>query len=682
MVDEPESVHEKERIERLRQAMYSRSRSEKLHARERRELDEEKSVVGDNWNRPEPHMEALLVAPTGIGFGKMLLYWILGGAIIFFIGASAFFIYYFTIGGGSSPASPQNISISVAGPPQVAGGEVTELQIAITNRNRVPLESAELVIHYPQGTRTPAQGVVISKQLESCSGAQVGAGGGLSFTEQRICLGNIEPGGLRQGTVAAVFAGIEGARANVKVELEYHVSGSNSVYVASSGYALNFSSSPLSISVDGANEAISGQPVQLTITVASNANRPMKDTVLSASYPFGFKESSATPEQTAPGFWALGDMSPGQKKTIVVNGVLTGESGDERVFRFAAGTRTDAAKNVLDTALSKITFHTSISQAFLRLALSINESTAKTVTVSPGEKVTVAVSYQNNLPNPIENAVIVAKLSGMQFDGSDVRSSDGFYRSSDGAMFWDKSTTDGRFANLAPGEKGFVSFTFTMPANADLQGEVNPHLDISVNAAGSRVAETGVPQALQSTARATIALATDLELIAEGLYYTNPFGSTGPIPPKADTETTYAIVFTVTNTTNKITGATLTADLPTYVRWVGIYSPASEKITFNQRDSTVTWKLDDIEPGVGLNGTQPRQAAIAIGFTPSTSQIGTQPVLLRHIVLKGTDASSTQPVIRNIEDVSSNLSRVSKSSSDIIATGDPGFSSSNATVVK
>ena len=56
----------------------------------------------------------------------------------------------------------------------------------------------------------------------------------------------------------------------------------------------------------------------------------------------------------------------------------------------------------------------------------------------------------------------------------------------------------------------------------------------------------------------------------------------------AGTETTYGIVFTLTNTTNKIENAKLTAVLPSYVRWVGVFSPASENLSFNQNDSSVT----------------------------------------------------------------------------------------------
>ena len=304
------------------------------------------------------------------------------------------------------------------------------------------------------------------------------------------------------------------------------------------------------------------------------------------------------------------------------------------------------------------------------------------MTVTPGSNVDVVVAYQNNLQTPVTDAVIVAKLSGIPIDGSTVKSSNGFYRSSDDAMFWDKTTSNGTLATLAPGAKGTLSFSFKVPAGEDLKAVTNPHLTITTNAAGNRVSESGVPQVLQSTSRQTIALASDLQLSVAGLYYTNPFGSSGPMPPKAGTETTYGIVFTVRNTTNEITNASITATLPPYVRSTGIFSPANERVTFNPLNSTVTWHIGTIAPHTGLDASLPRQAAIAIGFTPSTSQIGQQPPLLRNIVLTGTDASSSKEISKSIPDVTTDLTKVSKSSSEISDIGESQFTSTSATVVK
>ena len=277
-----ESPHEQEKIERLRRAMYSRSLGEKLHERPRRTLDDIRPVVGEDWHHEEPAVSGMIVAPRTIGLLRSVLWWILALAAVFFLGAAAFFGYYFTVGGGASPASPGNIGISISGPPQVQGGEPTQLQIVVTNRNQVALQLADLIITYPQGTRSPTD---LSTELAT----------------QRISLGTIEAGGRRQGTISAVFAGGSGTEANVEVDLEYRLAGSSAIFVASSNYQTTFSSSPISVSIEGNTETVSGQPVELTVTVASNTNTPVKDVLLSVGYPFGFAFSSASPQPARAG---------------------------------------------------------------------------------------------------------------------------------------------------------------------------------------------------------------------------------------------------------------------------------------------------------------------------------------------------------------------------------------------
>lgn len=651
-----ESEHDAEKIERLRRAMYSRELSEKIKERPRRPLDDIRPVVGEEWKHEETPLPSSVVAPRVIMVARKALWWLLGLAIVFFIGAAGFFAYYFTLGGGSSPASPANIDISISGPPQIAGGDPTQIQISVTNRNQVPLQLTELVIHYPSGTRSPTD---LSTDLSS----------------QRIALGTIEPGGRRQGTVSAIFAGT-GGDANITVDLEYRIADSSAIFVASAEYQAMLSSAPITLSIEGNTETVSGQPLEFIATVSSNANTTVKDVLLTARYPFGFELRSGDPSPKratsggAGNVWELGDITPGQKKRVTLRGTLVGEMADERIFRFETGTRKAESEETITTKLSESSFKVRVSDAFLGLALSVNKSTGSNVVVAPGGNVTVVVNWQNNLSTPIQDAVIIARLSGVQIDGSTTVSPDGFYRSADGVVIWDKNTTKGTLANLVAGARGSVSFSFRMPTNEDLASVTNPTLTFTLNAAGKRVSEEGVPENLQSTATQRIAVSSDLRVTAQGLYYANPFTSVGPLPPQAGTETTYGVVFTLTNTTNKIENARLTATLPLYVRWIGIYSPASERLTFNQNDSTVTWDIGTVEPGVGVDGTQPRQAAIAIGFTPSTSQIGQEPPLLQNIMFSGVDSATDESISREIVNVTTNI------------LGDPGFSVTNATVVR
>ncbi len=660
---EPSSDHERDEIERLRRAMYSRSLSEQLKDKPRRALEQGHSTVGDDWKRPEVGAPKVIAPPRGISAARTGVRIVFGLSILFFLAAGGYFFYYFTFGSGAAPASAANIDIAIVGPPQVSGGEPTELQVVVTNRNAVPLDLADLVITYPPGTRSASD---LTTDL----------------TTQRISLGSIEAGGRRQGTLKAVFAGDTGTQADVKAELEYRVTGSNAIFVADSDYATTIGSAPITVTVDGNTQTVSGQPVELTVTVASNANAPVRDVLLSVGLPFGFSSVTSNPAPTHGSVWELGDFAPGQRREITIRGTLTGQEGDERVFHFTAGTRNSPDSQTVDVPLSNTAFSLQISQQFLGLALSVNGVSGSTAVVTPGGRVNVYINWQNNLTTPITDAVIVARLSGLQFDGSTVQAINGFYRSTDSTVLWDKTTSNGDLANIPAGAKGVVSFSFEVPGNDVLQTMRDPYLTISVNAAGKRLSESGVPENLQSTISQRVGLASDLVLTAQGLYYANPFGSVGPLPPEAGTETTYGAVFTVTNTTNKINNAKLTAVLPPYVRWMGIYSPRSENISFSLNNSTFTWDVGDIDPGVGVNGTQARQAAVAIGFTPSTSQIGQEPVLLQDISLTGTDAATGQTITKHLTNVTSDLSRVSRSSEGVPVTPDPGFTSTNATVVR
>lgn len=656
-----DASHDEEKIERLKRVMYSRDLSEKLKDRPRRQMEEIRPIVGDDWTRQESQLSATIVAPRSIGVARKALGFLLSAAVLFFAAAILYFGYYFTIGGGASSASVGNIDIVISGPPQIAGGDPTQLQISVTNRNSVPLQLADLVINYPSGTRSPTD---LSTELSS----------------QRISLGTIEAGGRRQGTVTAIFAGGGGA-AGVKVELEYRIAGSNAIFVASSNYQAQLSSSSLTLTISGNRETISGQPVEFTATIASNANTTVKDVLLAVSYPFGFTFASAIPKSSQGGTWELGEIRPGEKKEVVVRGTLKGESGDERIFRFTTGTRKAQQDEGVTTTLAENAFKVKVTETFLGLGITVNKSSGN-VAVSPGGQVNVAINWQNNLSTAIQDAVIVARLTGLTIDGSTVLTPDGFYRSSDGVVLWDKTTTSGVLGSLAAGSRGVISFSFQVPSSEALKNARNPSLTITVNAAGKRVSEEGVPENLQAASSQRVAVSSALVLTAQGLYYANPFGSVGPLPPKANTETTYAIVFTITNSTSKIGEAKLTATLPPYVRWIGVYSPASEAVSFNQSAGTVTWDIGTVDENLGVDGTSPRQSAIAIGFTPSTSQIGQEPSLLQSIMLTGIDSTTGRSVTKQLDDVTTDLIRVSRSEESILAAPDPGFSSTQGTVVR
>lgn len=636
----------------LRQAMYSRALAPKIKTRPRHEMQLVDEKVPTDWTPDEEVVATSTVAPKAIALAQNAMWWVLGGAVLFFVASVSVFFYYFTIGGGGTVASPGNIEISVRGPSTIVGGEPAQFQVIVTNRNQADLELADLLIKYPPGTRSPTDFIT-------------------NLTDQRIPLGTIEPGGQRQGTVSAILVGKEGVHEQIKVELEYRVVNSNAIFVSDNIYEFVFSNSPVTLSLEANSEAISGQHISLTARVSAGTDTILKDALLEFEYPFGFKVESRTPEPKSGNVWELGDLRPGEDHVINVRGVLQGQEGDERVFKARTGTRKEMKTRGIDVVLSESIHHVAIARPFIGLDLAINnDSGDEAVTVSPGQTVNVAIPWVNNLSVPITNAVIVAKLSGLGIQKSSVRTVDGFYRSTDNTLLWDKSTTKGALDTLEPGERGTVTFSFVMPQESDLVSAREATLDIAIHAAGKRSSETSVPETLQSSVSRTLKLASNVKIIAQGLYYTNPFGSVGPLPPKVDQETTYAVVLTVLNTSNKIKGGKVVAQLPPYVRWIGVHSPAQEHVTFNSTDGTIQWNVGDVAQGAGVKEVPPRNLAFALGFTPSASQVGQQPPLLRNIILTGTDTFTQAGINVVHNDVTTNL------------VDDQGFSALEANVVE
>ena len=126
----------------------------------------------------------------------------------------------------------------------------------------------------------------------------------------------------------------------------------------------------------------------------------------------------------------------------------------------------------------------------------------------------------------------------------------------------------GSAASLAPGARGTVGFSFQVPKSDELGGILSPQLNISINAAGKRISETGVPENLQSSANQKISLASDIVLTAQGLYYANPFGSYNNASKSRHGNDLRHGVYGHKYDEQDIR-AKVTAHLPPYVRWVG-----------------------------------------------------------------------------------------------------------------
>ena len=170
-----DDIHKHKNMDELRRRLYARDSVNSPN--ERHGLTDQKIDVSRNWNnanvteRPAPTAPAPsplpITSPVPIPIPSVepeapkdfkpkskkhyRVFLLIGSLLIFIIGAglSAAYLMF-----GGTAISSDNISLSIAGPTALGGGEVLSLQVGLTNQNTVAIEAATLVVKYPSGARS------------------------------------------------------------------------------------------------------------------------------------------------------------------------------------------------------------------------------------------------------------------------------------------------------------------------------------------------------------------------------------------------------------------------------------------------------------------------------------------------------------------------------------------------
>jgi hypothetical protein len=577
-------------------------------------------------------------------FKKFFIY-----SIIFFILALGYAGYMFFAGGNT--VSNDNIDIAVLGNTFTAGGEELSLQIEITNKNNSALELADLLVEYPKSSSADLTGE----------------------TERlRNSLGTIPSGGIKNDNVKVILFGEQGSIRPIKISLEYRIAGSNAIFVKEKPYEVTISSAPIDLSLDAPAEASPNQDVTLKVKTTLNTTKPTSNILVRLDYPVGFQFESATP---VPSFgnnvWSLGDLSPGAERDIsIVGKMIDVTDGEEKTFHIFSGSQSDSDKSLIGIVFNSLGQTILIKKPFIEANLVINGVNQREYAVDSSTTVSGSINWINNLDTKVNDLQISAKFSGNALDRKTINADQGYYNSSIDTIIWDKNS-QGKLAEVNPGDSGSVSFSVSplslFSASGGLLSE--PTINIEVSISAKQPLEGNETQNLKNTDSKIIRIISNVGLSAKALYYSGEFTNTGTIPPKVEKETTYTIVWGLSNTANNISGTQVIAILPAWVRFVGPVSPPSEDLTYNPATRQVTWNVGGVPKGTGITGTD-REVSFQIGFTPSLSQVGTMPTLINNATLTGHDDFAKVDV------------RVNKELLNTLLLDDPTFTPDGARVIE
>lgn len=636
-------------MDKLRSGLYSRD----VHPSVRRTRPLSGESYGDNdaWQhndeKKQKEKPVFFEEKRGISFASKILI----VSFVFFLIASGVSFYKFY--GGSNTISPNNIDILITGPTSVSGGEKISLDVMVHNNNNIDLKSAELRMEYPEGARSP-------EDLKT------------EIKRSRDSLGNITQGGSVSKRVEVVLFGEEKSVKNIKVVAEYRVQGSSAIFYKEKTYEIVISDSPVNIEIVGLKETNANQIIEFDVTVNSNSSGSINNLLLKVEYPFGFIfiDSSDSSIGSNDDVWDVGNLSPGSSKTIKIKGKLGGQDGEDKVFRFTTGVASDKDEKVIAIPLVTSLATVSIKKPFIGIEFALDGNVANEFVSKSSKIIRADVAWKNNLQTPIEDAEIQVKFEGGALNKASVHAERGFYRSIDNTIVFSKADNPD-LASIDPGESGNLSFSFGGLSSYSSGEKPVKEASISLNitAKGKRLQGGNVPQEILYSSTKVVKILTDINLSSRIIYWSGPFQNTGPIPPKAEQETTYTIVWAVTNTSNKVKNVEVKATLPVYVKWLSRVSPESENISFNSSASEVLWDVGDVEAGAGISSPA-KEVSFQVSFLPSMSQVGSAPIILKESSLVGTDDFTSTTVT----DTSGALSTTLRS--------DPDFKNLDDQVVK
>ena len=533
-----------------------------------------------------------------------------------FVLAVGYASYMFFAAGNT--VSNDNIDISILGNAFTSGGEELPLQIGITNKNNSALELVDLVVEYPKSSS-----------------------GDLSSETERIreSLGSIPAGGIRNENVKIIIFGEQNSVRPIRVFIEYRVEGSNAIFVKEKFHEVTISSTPINLSVEAPATASPNQDINIKVKTALNATNAASKILVRIDYPIGFQFTSAKPMPSyGNNVWDLGDLDPGEEKEIDISGkMLDVYDGEDKVFHIWSGSQSPADKAVIGVVFNSVAQTVAIRKSAIEAHLYINNVFAREYATDARTPVYGEIHWSNNLETNINDLEIRARITGNAVDRKTISARLGFFNSSKNEIVWDKNSTN-TFSEVSPGDSGVV--TFSVSSLSLLSGGsgmlVDPSMNIEVVVAGKQALSGYEFTDLTNSESAVVKVISDVGFATKGLYYSGAFKNSGPIPPKVEEETSYTVVWSLSNTANNISKGVVKSSLPSWVKFGDKISPPSEDLTFNASTKEITWNVGNIPKGTGVSKPS-REVSFNIVFTPSLSQVGSTPVLVNDAVLTGHD---------------------------------------------
>ena len=514
------------------------------------------------------------------------------------------------------------VDFNISGPNQAASGEQVTYQISYWNNTNQILQNAGLTVRYPQ--ESVVMGV---KRLLNTDLGNIGIGGG----------GKVE--------VSLAFVGPDKSIQKLQAVLSYKPQNTASTFENEAIKEVAINGSAISIDFKTPETVLPNVRNVYVIHYKNNTDEVFKNVSIEASYPqdFNFVSSDRVPAKSN-NVWNLGDLNPNEEGNITVLGIL--RNTESANFELAIGVRESDKFFKFSRSSAQI----NLAASPLQVDISVNNQPS--ITVNPGDFLQFKIGYKNNTSIALSDVVLKAKLDGLMYDFSSLKTK-GFYSGSDNTITWNAGNT-AEFKNLEPAATGEVEFQITVKPRYVVRTfrDKNFLLQVLATMETPTVPPSLAVKLLSISSDLALKVNTKAELKTKGYYYDAVIKNSGLLPPKVGKTTTYTIHWQVTNHSNDLDKVIVKTVLPEGVSWLNKKAGAGvATLEYNDRTSELTWNIGKLPAGTGVL-LDPYEVIFQVALTPSINNVNTiMPVisdsnLTAEDVFTGINITASAPALK------------------------------------
>ncbi|MDP2638881.1 MAG: hypothetical protein Q8P06_01790 [Candidatus Azambacteria bacterium] len=543
-------------------------------------------------------------------------------SVIFFIALVASgTVFYFWL----TSFKESLIDFSISGPDQISSGENSDFIVSYWNNTNQVLQNANLIIRYPQGAIVD---------------------GGKNI--QNIDLGDIGIGGGGKREINATLVGADKSIQKIEAILSYRPQNNSSTFENKISKEVIITDSALSIEFKIPEIVMANVKNIYVVHYKNNTEKVFQNVSIEAVYPSGFSFISADRMPAKNNnTWNLGDLNPNEEGDITITGVL---KDDQNVnFELAIGIIEGGKFHQFNQISSEINL------VVLPLKIDISVNNQSNMAVNPGDNLRFKIHYENNSDIALLDVIIKAKLEGLMYDFSSLKTV-GYFNGLDGTITWNGGNWLD-FKSLPAGASGDVEFDLNVKPKHIVRTfrDKNFLLNVSATIETATAPQSLKIKKLSVTDDLTIQLNTKTELKTAGYYYDQTIKNSGPLPPKVGQTTTYTVHWQVTNYSNDVESAKVKTILPEGISWLDKKSGAgAATLEYNDRTGELVWDIGKVTAGTGVL-LSPYEVIFQVGLTPSINKVNMIVPILSASALTGKDAFTGVDILTTAPVLNSDL---------------------------